>query len=445
MTIHKSKGLEAAVVFVAGGLSPPPTDDVRTYHDAGERLAWVGSLDDADVESRVKQEEREEDQRLMYVALTRAKGRLYLPCAVEDGTGKGKRARGEPRPMRGPYDVVNRRIVELAREHPAWLCVEDVATAPGLRQATMPKSDSDASLPVAWVGGDVDDERYAAMREQRAGAIVTSYTRMKGAAPRSKLDPVEDPRAEKALDVADEAVGGPLLRSARASGIFLHEVLERVPIESFAGGIGLDAWRERADVGALFDEGMATHRIDGAQRKHAEGLVWAAYTTPVALPRGRRIAGLAFAARVVREMEFVFPIPEGIHPTLAEPASGPLQVERGYIRGSLDLAFEEDGMTYFVDWKSDSLRSYAPEALARHVHDHYTEQAALYALCIVKLLGVHDAQDYERRFGGLLYCFLRGLEPGGNGVWSAYPSWDDVLASEGALRARRHWGGARSA
>jgi exodeoxyribonuclease V beta subunit len=267
---------------------------------------------------------------------------------------------------------------------------------------------------------------------------------MKGAAPRSRLEPIDEPRAEKALDVTDDTIVTPL-RSARASGIFLHEALERVPIGSFGGANGLDAWRERADVGSVFDEAMATHRIDRAQRKHAENLVWAAYTTPMALPRGRRIAGLAFADRLVREMEFVFPIPEGSHPTLAEPAWHPVQVERGYVRGSLDLAFDEGGMTYFVDWKSDSLRSYAPEALARHVSDHYTEQAALYALCIVKLLGIHSAEDYERRFGGLLYCFLRGLDAAGNGVWSAYPTWNDVLASESALRARRHWGGARSA
>jgi exodeoxyribonuclease V beta subunit len=443
MTIHKSKGLEAAVVFLAGCTSPPPVDDVRTYHDADARLAWVGALDDADVEVRVKQEEREEDQRLMYVALTRAKGRLYLPCAVEDGTGKGKRARGEARPIRGPYDIVNRRVVELARERPAWLEVEDVIGVPPPRPTTAP-NDGEGELPLAWVPHEVDDDaRYAAAREQRAGAIVTSYTRMKAVGSRSRSETIGDPRLEKSLDVTDEQIVTPL-RAARASGIFLHEALERVPVESFAGGIGLDAWRERADVAALFDEAMATHRIDVAQRKHAESLVWAAYTTPLVLPRGRRIAGLAFVERVVREMEFVFPIPEGFHTTLAEPTVGPLRVERGYIRGSLDLAFEEGGLTYFVDWKSDSLRSYAPSALAGHVGDHYMDQAALYALCIVKLLGIHSAQDYERRFGGLLYCFLRGIDPGGRGVWSSYPAWDDVLASEGALRARRHWGGARS-
>jgi len=48
----------------------------------------------------------------MYVALTRAKGRLYLPCIV---ASQGDLARGEARSLRGPYASVNRRIWELVQ------------------------------------------------------------------------------------------------------------------------------------------------------------------------------------------------------------------------------------------------------------------------------------------------------------------------------------------
>jgi exodeoxyribonuclease V beta subunit len=187
------------------------------------------------------------------------------------------------------------------------------------------------------------------------------------------------------------------------------------------------SWRLRADVAALFDEVMATHRIPSTQRDHAETLVWTACTTPLRLPGGRRIAGLTSAQRVVREMEFVYPI--------GEP---------GYVTGSLDLAFEHEGMTYFVDWKSDSLRSFDPGALERHVRDHYAEQAKLYTLAIVKLLGLEAREDFERRFGGLLFCFLRGMGGEGSGVWATCPTWNDVLDAENALRARRPWGAWRS-
>jgi exodeoxyribonuclease V beta subunit len=422
MTIHKAKGLEAAVVFAAGGFTPARSDEVRIYHDGPSRLAWVGPSGDAQVAARVKQEEREEEQRLMYVALTRAKGRLYLPCALEDGTGKGKRARGEAKPMGGPYDIVNRRIAELARDQPEWLAAEDVASVGGPKLILVGGANAAQEPPLAVLEESTTGAPYAALREQRAGAIVTSYTRMR----KPGAEQPDEPRVEKAADVADE-VPATTLRSSRTSGIFLHEVLERVPLESFAQCRDAASWRLRADVAALFDEVMAAHRIAPTQRGHAETIVWTAYTTPLRLPSGRRIAGLACAERVVREMDFVYPIPEA-----------------GYVRGSLDLAFEHEKMTYFVDWKSDSLRSFDPGALERHVQDHYAEQARLYSLAIVKLLGLDAREAFERRFGGLLFCFLRGMGEEGSGVWATCPTWNDVLDAESALRARRSWGAWRT-
>jgi exodeoxyribonuclease V beta subunit len=427
MTIHKAKGLEAAVVFVAGGFAPSPSDEVRIFHEGPARLAWVGPLEDAQVAARVKQEEREEEQRLMYVALTRAKGRLYLPCALEDGSGKGKRTRGEVKPLRGPYDIVNRRVADLLRDQPAWLVAEDVPSAAGPRLSLVPAPNAEPEPPVALLSEKPPGAPYAALRERRAGPIVTSYTRMR----RSGREPAEELGVEKAADVADE-VPATTLRASRTSGIFLHEVLERVPLESFALGNDGASWRRRADVAALFDEVMATHRIEPAQREHAETMVWTAYTTPMLLPDGRRIASLASAERVVREMDFVFPIPE---------ADGRPDV--GYVRGSLDLAFQHAGVTYFVDWKSDSLRSYDRGALERHVREHYAEQGKLYSLAIVKLLGATAHEDFERRFGGLLFCFLRGLGVEGSGVWAARPTWNDVVDSESALHARQSWGTGR--
>jgi exodeoxyribonuclease V beta subunit len=105
-----------------------------------------------------------------------------------------------------------------------------------------------------------------------------------------------------------------------------------------------------------------------------------------------------------------------------------------YVRGSLDLAFDHRALTYFVDWKSDSLASYAPGALDHHVRDHYDHQVKLYTLAITKLLGIRDRDEHEARFGGLLYCFLRGFGPGGAGLWSLRPDWDEILRWAEELR-----------
>jgi ATP-dependent helicase/nuclease subunit A len=94
MTVHASKGLEFPIVFVVnmgrgtGGIRPP----VRVAADA----QGVASVAIADFQSEADEDtsarEREETKRLLYVALTRARDRLYLSATVEGGafrTGRG--------------------------------------------------------------------------------------------------------------------------------------------------------------------------------------------------------------------------------------------------------------------------------------------------------------------------------------------------------------------
>jgi exodeoxyribonuclease V beta subunit len=423
MTMHKAKGLEAAVVFVAGGLwKGRGENNVRVYHDGGHRLAWVGPVP-KEMSERIKDEEREEYERLMYVALTRAIGRLVVPCVVDSrGDTKGKRRAGQATGLQGPFDAVNRKLAQLLDTGDPLFEVEEVTASPG-RAASEP-------TPLAWqppaelLRDDDAGARHGRLRERAAGAIVTSYTRLRGerAAPRAVRERMEDQRSDKGTQAIDD--GFVPLRGARGSGVFLHEVLERVPTTTFAAA-DLDTWRRTREVAALFDEAATVHRIEPSQRPHAEEMVWRAFTSPVALPGdGGRLDGLWRARRVVREMDFVFPIPG--------------REEVGYVRGSLDLAFEHEGLTYFVDWKSDSLASYAPGVLERHVAAHYGDQVALYTLAIGKLLGIRSAQEHAQRFGGIVYCFLRGVDGSGGGHWASRPTWDDVAASEAALR-KRDW------
>jgi exodeoxyribonuclease V beta subunit len=431
MTVHKAKGLEAPIVFVAGGFSAPRADDVRVFHEGGRRCAWIGSAP-SEVKARASEEEREDEQRLMYVALTRAMGRLYLPSVVSDG---------EPVKFRGPYESVHRRVSALLAAKSALVSIEAVAP-PVVARPSLPANDNErAPRSPIEVPRLADGRDYASLRRSRAGAAVTSYTRMQSGRARSRsaaavseltLD-VADRRDEKANDESLHAAEGVPLRSARASGVFVHELLERVPLSSFAV-TSVEAWRARPDVSALFAEAIAIHRVDPAQRSHAERLVWSAYTTGIDLPRGMRIDRLADAPRVAREMDFVFDVasaPEG-----TEAPKG-----RVFVRGSIDLAFEHQGLTYFADWKTDSRVDYEPRALARHVDEHYGDQVKLYALAIVSLLEIEDRAEYDRRFGGLLYCFLRGMDDGGAGVWSSRPSWDELTSWRTWLRERGTGGG----
>ena len=107
MTTHAVKGLEFPIVFVAnmqrgsgGGLDPirvvaPPFAD----GDEGEPSVAVGEYEtaaDRDLEAR----DAEEGKRLLYVALTRARDRLYLSATLNEdkqlAAGKGGLGRTLP-------------------------------------------------------------------------------------------------------------------------------------------------------------------------------------------------------------------------------------------------------------------------------------------------------------------------------------------------------------
>jgi ATP-dependent exoDNAse (exonuclease V) beta subunit len=82
MTVHASKGLEFPIVFavnLAKGASGIP----RPVRISGESVSVGPFVSDSDEDERFR--EREETKRLLYVALTRARDRLYLGTALKDG------------------------------------------------------------------------------------------------------------------------------------------------------------------------------------------------------------------------------------------------------------------------------------------------------------------------------------------------------------------------
>jgi len=437
MTMHKSKGLEAAVVFVFGGLwSIGSNDLLRSYHEQGERVTQIGRARDPAVQARITEQAREEDQRLLYVAITRARAQLVLPLFPDGGFVP---------PEGASYRPLNTQLQRLRKSAPpsvaALFTVEPLLLGgAGTTAGDQESASARAWRPPAELLAEVEPaETFRRLQRTRGGFTVTSYTHMKQAQARAaaparavEQDDFTAERSVAPLEAPpdDELPGGP------AVGVFLHQVLEEAPLDAFAAR-SLDAWRARNDVAALFDEAIRRHGIDPRQRCHAERLVHTAFTAPVRLGSIALDRGVAGAGRVLREMEFLYPFPEADHPPLGAPTGAPFSIDRGFVKGFVDLVFEHDGLVYFADWKSDLLEAWDPEALGAHVRERYHLQAQLYSLALVKLLGLAGAAEYERRFGGMLFCFLRGMKPsldGAAGLHFQRPRWDEVCAWEARLR-----------
>ena len=176
----------------------------------------------------------------------------------------------DTRRLLDPHEIRDRRARRRRRRPPA-------ATAGARRLASRPGRRRADRRPT---------RRSPALRRARAGAVTTSYSRIKQAhggyrPPTEMLDEVAAPRGRRDDGDDDELPGG-----ARA-GIFLHALLEKLPLETLRETPALDAWSARDDVRALtLSRCCAGTGAIRATSRPAPRLAHAALTAPLPVVGG---------------------------------------------------------------------------------------------------------------------------------------------------------------
>ena len=109
MTVHAAKGLEFPVVFVVnlskGASGPPRPIRVTVDGEGGAPSVSVGPFVSESDEAE-REREKHETRRLLYVALTRARDRLYLSSVLKNGVmqpGRGSLAEVLPDSVRALF------------------------------------------------------------------------------------------------------------------------------------------------------------------------------------------------------------------------------------------------------------------------------------------------------------------------------------------------------
>jgi exodeoxyribonuclease V beta subunit len=386
MTIHRAKGLEAPIVFLYGGTSAGGGQrQVQTFHDGAARAVAVGKLDD-ELGRKVKDSDAAENQRLAYVALTRAQVRLYLPRypKLKDGV------------MYRAIDAALARVA--ARGQAAGFAFEPVVTP-----APPAPPPDDALVDLIPPPPPPAAPPALVLEPARTGRAIVSYSRLAhraaGGAEAIDLDELErDGDAGPAVVLPPDELPGGI-----ATGLFVHEVLEHVDPAAAAAEPDPQRWARAPEVERVFRAAAHRHAIDERHLAHARRIVHRTLTTPLDLGDELALPALAQARDVAREIEFVYPIGRG--------APG-----AGLVRGVIDLLVRWDDRLWIADYKTDILTAPTRAAARVRIRERYEIQARLYGLAAARL--VPPAQ-----IGGLLYWFVR------DHVVVALPCGADELAA----------------
>ena len=373
MTIHAAKGLEFPVVCVADLGRKPPSRSSNLLADGervGLRLRRPGegegekALDFERLRAERWAREREEEDRVLYVAMTRARDRLLLSGTVEFSAWPKPSEVPPPINWLGP--VLCPALPELGQDGPGVHVVPAgehgrisirvtlsdpsgfgtvlPATPPVVPPAAEP---GEPGARTYEVPGPVAPAPSSPAPTLPATLSYTSLTLLERCGYRYYLERVLRMPEERAAAGAARGEG----LEARARGTLVHRLMETHDFATPA----IPGEREVAE--AAVELGL---RAGAAEREEIVALIGQALRSPlaarIAAARGRR-----------REHPFAFSLGE----------------DTPLITGVLDLLCEEtDGTALVIDYKSDRLTARQdPETL---VSRDYAVQRLLYALAVLR-------------------------------------------------------------
>ncbi len=346
MTMHVSKGLEFEVVFALGLTARTPEPEEELEEIEAEKL------------------------RQLYVAMTRAKRRLYVPIVIDDlapasdGTAS-------------PIELFFHRL----REDSSWEAVFETMQKKASISWEMLKDLSRQDLLLQKILPALPD--LEPVRLQITESHLQSFTSL------ASSYFLEGPEYQ-----IEEGFTLHTLPRGAEMGVLLHELFEDI----FSSPHPL--WRSPDEVSQLAFQKL----------KNSKFALWLEVIQRLLV----EITRLPFLAElepkdVQVEVEFLF------------------QREPHFIKGFIDLVFRKGNRLYFLDWKSnwlgksDEAYDYANLSECMRAHD-YTLQASLYREALKR-----SFPSFE--YAGAYYLFLRGIDSITQGIFFIEPRGsDDSLA-----------------
>jgi ATP-dependent exoDNAse (exonuclease V) beta subunit len=372
LTVHKAKGLEYPIVIVADLLSDrPPSSDVVVKHATGEGWLKIGGFEPSGWDAAKAEEKRQqeaEERRLLYVALTRARDHLVIPCFPDqrrpawlDDAIAGFALDGREPPY-GARATTVRRDGASGGAEVTWFDTRELAFGGAEPTRARPTAVIDGTEADEHQGLLAEEAWLAARKARRDEA--RQITRRVARASDFEFTPepqgtaADKATSEKEAELGNEKVEPPFAKEDRRSrdfGKLVHALLALSARDT--GGLAVSAQALAPQYG-----------LGDAEAADAADLASRARLIP-------EIAAAETADRVYRELPFAVPIADGVLAT-----------------GQIDLAYRKAGEWTLIDFKTadspDAGRAAethgAQMAVYREALTSITGKVPRAALCLIR-------------------------------------------------------------
>jgi exodeoxyribonuclease V beta subunit len=431
VTMHAAKGMEYDVVMIpmAGFIAQQRPGEPALFHEKHDGI-YSTHLDfcpEEPLQEIAQQEKYEEDMRLLYVAITRARYLCYL--GIPDTADLTNSAVSK---LLGLQDKENRHLDYLLDRLPSDLFEvthisstgmskrEDIFDASSLRTPPALPSPDDQWRVHSYTGVS---RRLKKLIEHDEAFNVAGYGD----------DDSDSHKSE--VEIAANRFTFP--RGPRV-GIALHSLFEDIAFDANEAEI-----HERCSH-YLTRLGMPEDPWQNVLSTWIKDIL----TTPLDpqfcladIPDRERINELEFHFPVTMTERFIRHLKENEY---LQTITGNQSIQfEGMMTGLIDLIIRFNNNYYLIDYKSNylgnSYENYTPDALQFAVQEHnYDLQYLIYCVALHRYLDARlPDYNYETHFGGVKYLFLRGMQGENSidtGIYNDKPSLELMLALDALLK-----------
>ena len=440
VTIHKSKGLEYPIIycpFVGLGAKDKALGVAYSFYDEKKACLEIGSADVDKHKDLKRIEEKAEDTRLLYVALTRAKYQCTVVSFDEPiFKNPDKTALG--------WLITNGEISSPAKNKEAYYeaykaNLETLVTNSkgNISLQEMPVFDENLRYKKQQLTQKLSARSFTV--NIKSQIQITSFSGLTAGAHAETAD--HDSLLTTGLLTTALSETSPLEPKAEnefprgpTAGNALHEIYENL-----AFNIPIDQQK------SVIEDALSKWGFD---KKHqSSALVLIQNSLETALFETFSLDQLSLNKRL-NEMEFYLPLErlqvDDLKQILFKYLPHDQQQMRdavdtlyfdqveGYLKGFVDLIFEHDGQYYVADYKSNSLVDYTPDSLkSTMASSHYYLQYLLYSVALHRYLQKRlPDYSWQTHVGGVTYLFIRGMSSstGQQGVYFDKPSVELIEA-----------------